>query len=106
MLENNVSFLILIGYDTLPSFNEEFSVNHFYGIVASRLTSLNSEYLLHIVSYNQDGITSNEWITFDLSSSNTNTAVMELHSYILNAIDKCNKMNKDIVSSIIFEDGK
>ena len=50
------STLKLIGYDTLPSFNEEFSVNHFYDIIDSHLTSLDIKYVLHVSSINHDGI--------------------------------------------------
>jgi hypothetical protein len=48
--------LKLIGYDTLPSFNEKFSVNHLYDIVTSHLTSLDIKYVLHVASINHDGI--------------------------------------------------
>lgn len=47
--------LKLIGYDTLPSFNEEFSVNQFYDIVVSHLSS-DIKYVLHVASINHDGI--------------------------------------------------
>jgi hypothetical protein len=50
------STLKLIGYDTLSSFNEEFSVNHFYDIIDSHLTSLDIKYVLHVSSINHDGI--------------------------------------------------
>ena len=98
--------LKLIGYDTLSSFNEEFSVNHFYDIITSHLTSLDIKYVLHVASINHDGIPFSEWITFDVSSSNTFDAVLELRYYILNTIDKCNKMNNDLADSIIFEDSE
>lgn len=98
--------LKLIGHDNLFSFNEWFSANHFYDIIAPRLTSLDTIYVLHITSYNHYGIPFSEWITVDLSKSSTYIAVMELHSYINNTVNKCNKMNSDLASSIIFEDGK
>ena len=47
--------LKLIGYDILPFFNKEFSVNHFYDIITSYIT-LDIKYVLHITSINHDGI--------------------------------------------------
>jgi hypothetical protein len=44
-------------------------------------------------------------IVFDTRKLDTFTAVMELHSYILHNINKCNKLNKNVVYSVIFEDG-
>jgi len=97
--------LKLIGHVTLLSFNEEFSVNRFYDIIESYLT-LDTKYVLHVASINHDGIPFSEWITFDVTSSNTFDAVIELRYYIFNIIDKCNNMNSDLASSITFEDGK
>lgn len=99
--------LKLIGYDNLPSFGntqEEFSIDRFYDLIMTGL--INIEYILHVESLHHDGIPYDEWISFDLRSSDTFTVVAELHSYLLNSIDKCNKMNSNLASSIIFEDGK
>lgn len=101
----NPKTLKLIGCDTLLCFNEEFSINHFYDIVVSHF-ALDIKYVLHVASVNHDGIPFSEWITFDASSGNTFDAVSELRYYILYIIDKCNKMNSSLASSIVFEDGK
>lgn len=98
--------LKLLGYDTLLSFvdTEKFTINRFYDIITTGL--INNKYVLHVESINHDGIPYNEWIVFDLTSSNTFAAATELHSYILNSINISNKMNSDLLSSITFEDGK
>ena len=96
--------LKLIGHVTLLSFNEEFSVNRFYDIITYGL--IEAKYILHVESINHDGIPYDEWIIFDLTLSDTFTAVTQLHSYLLKNISKCNKMNSDLASSIVFEDGK
>ena len=96
--------LKLIGYNTLLSFNEEFSVNRFYDIVTPGLEE--RKYTLHVQSINHDGLPYDEWITFDLTSSNHFSATVELHTYLLKSVSKSNKINSDLVSCIIFEDGK
>ena len=94
------------GYNTFPSFNEEFSINKFYDIITSDITSFDSEYILHIRSFDYNGFPLNEWVVFDTSSSNTFTLINKLYFQILNSVDKCNKLNSNLASSIIFEDGK
>lgn len=94
----------LIGYNILHSFNEEYSINRFYDIITPGLEE--AIYLLHVQSINHDGMPYDEWITLDLTLSNKFTAITELHTYILNSVNKSNKMNSDLISSITFEDGK
>ena len=94
----------LMGYKILPSFNEEFTINRFYDVISSDLEEI--KYLLHVQSINHDGLPYDEWIAFDLALSNNFTATTELYSYLLDSINKSNKINSDLISSIIFEDGK
>lgn len=94
----------LIGYNILPSFNQEFSVNRFYDIISSDLEEI--KYLLHVQSINHDGLPYDEWINFDLKLSNKFIETTKLHSFILKKIYECNKMNSNLISTIIFEDGK
>jgi len=95
-----------IGYNTFPFFNEEFSINKFYDIVTSDITSFDCEYILHIKSFDYNGLPLNKWVVFDTSSCNTYTLVSKLYYQILNSVDKCNEYNNEIASTVIFEDGK
>ena len=94
-----------IGYHNLPFFNEEFSVSYFYDIIMTHIPCLNKEYVLHVKSINYNGIPLDEWIIFDASSSSALVAVTELYSCILHSINICNKLNKNVASSVISEDG-
>jgi len=94
-----------IGYHSLPFFNEEFSVSSFYDIIMIHIPCLNKKYVLHVQSIKSNGIPLDEWIIFDTSSSNALVAVTELYSCILHRINICNKLNNNIASSVIFEDG-
>lgn len=99
--------LKLIGYDTLPYFGntqDEFSINRFYDIIMSGL--VDTEYILHVESLHHDGIPYDEWIKFDLRSSDAFTAVAELHSYLLNSISICNNMNGGLAGPYTTKDGK
>jgi len=94
-----------IGYHNLPFFNEEFSVSYFYNIIIAHIPCLHKEYVLHAQSIKYNGIPLDEWIIFDASSSSALVAVTELYSCLLHNINKCNKLNKNVASSVIFEDG-
>lgn len=115
-VENSVSFkkknkkkimksnLKLIGYDVLPSFCEEFSVNRFYDVVTFGLKDV--KYILYVESINHDGIPCKEWYIFDLTLENVFTTSTKLYSYITNIINERNKINTDLANSIICEDDK
>jgi len=97
--------LKLLGHDTFFNFKDS-SINYFYDIVTSSLPSLDVKYVLHIESKDHNGVNINEWIAFDVTSCDIFTGIMTLHSHISDSIDKYNKFNNDLASTIIFEDGK
>ena len=92
-----------IGYHNFPFFNEKFSVSSFYDTVMAHIPCLNKEYLIHLKLIKYNGISLDEWIIFDASLSSDLVEVTELYSYILHSINKCNILNENTASSVIFE---
>jgi hypothetical protein len=94
-----------VGYDILPCSNEEFTFNRLYdSVIDNTVPFLNKEYLIRIQSVNFDGIPLDNLIVFDTRKLDTFRAVMELHSYILHYINKCNKLNKNVTFSSIYKE--
>jgi hypothetical protein len=58
------------------------------------------------VSVDFKGVPLDEWININTASSNIFDTVMELHDYLLNRIDNCHKINRDIIGSIVFKEGQ
>lgn len=82
------------------------SINYFFDIISSNLPSWDKKYFIYIKSIDSTGIEYSEWIVLDLTNSNVFNAIEELHTHVLNSIDKQNMFNNNIFGSIIFEDEK